>query len=99
MHKETKAKTISPSVKMAVRARDCGCCVICHSPAEPIAHYISRAQGGLGIEENIVCLCNECHRRYDQSADRDWIRKSLKKYLSQHYPYWDEKDLVYRKDR
>lgn len=98
MHKRTKALSISKSVKDTVWKRDGGCCVLCGSPcAQPNAHYISRAQGGLGIERNIVTLCANCHRRYDQTADRAEIRLDLREYLESKYPDWDESQLIYKK--
>lgn len=98
MHKRTKALSISKRVKDAVWERDGGCCVLCGNPrAQPNAHYISRAQGGLGIERNIVTLCLNCHRRYDQTADRAEIRLDLREYLESKYPDWDESQLIYQK--
>ena len=98
MHKRAKALSISKSVKDAVWKRDGGCCVLCGSPrSQPNAHYISRAQGGLGIERNIVTLCLNCHRRYDQTADRAEIRLDLREYLKSKHPGWDESQLIYQK--
>ncbi|MFQ8836332.1 MAG: HNH endonuclease [Oscillospiraceae bacterium] len=65
-----RGTSISAAVKQAVRERDGGRCVLCGRPGNPWCHYISRAQGGLGRPENIVTLCDKCHRRFDQSADR-----------------------------
>lgn len=98
MRKRTKGLRITPSVKDAVFARDGRRCVLCYSwMGSPCAHYISRAQGGLGIEENIVTLCPECHRAYDQSTDRAEIREELRRYLKSKYKDWDESKLVYKK--
>ena len=97
MRKRTKALTISQKVKAAVFNRDGGKCIVCGRFGSPCAHYISRAQGGLGIEENIVTLCDECHRRFDQTADRKVYRDMIAAYLRQQYPGWDEKKLIYRK--
>lgn len=98
MHKRTKALAISKAVKAAVYARDGGCCVLCGSPyGLPVCHYISRAQSGLGIEENIVTLCADCHREYDQGYNRQEIREELRAYLERHYPDWDESKLIYNK--
>ena len=68
MHKRTKALAISKAVKDAVWERDGHERVICgNRAAAPEAHYISRAQSGLGIEENIVTLCRNRHDKYDNS--------------------------------
>lgn len=98
MHERTKALMISKAVKDRVWARDGGKCVWCHSTeAQPNAHYISRAQGGLGIEENVLTLCPECHRRYDHTVDRHIMRPIFERYLKNKYPGWDEENLYYRK--
>ena len=96
MNRRTKALAIPAKVKKAVLDRD-GVCVWCCRPGAPNAHYISRAQGGLGIEENILTLCTECHRRYDQTTDRPIMREFFRKYLQSRYPDWDEDKLIYRK--
>lgn len=95
--KRAKATDISQKVKRAVWERD-GHCVFCGNPyASPNAHYISRAQGGLGIEQNILTLCMDCHRRYDQTTDRAQMRDFFKEYLKGQYPDWDETKLYYKK--
>lgn len=99
MRQRTKALDIPACVKDAVCERDNRCCVLCgDSRAAPNAHYISRAQGGLGIAQNIVTLCEKCHRDYDQSENREFIRKELRFYLSGIYPDWNENELKYRKE-
>ena len=97
MNQRTKALQIPSSVKKAVYERDGGCCIICGAPGDPVCHFISRAQGGLGIEENVLTLCWRCHMAYDQGPDRRQLRGILKKYLQSKYPEWDESKLVYRK--
>lgn len=96
MNRRTKALDIPQKVKRVVLDRD-EYCVWCGRQGAPNAHYISRAQGGLGIEENILTLCTECHRRYDQSTDRAMMREYFREYLMSKYPEWDERKLVYRK--
>lgn len=97
--KRSKACDISAKVKDVVWERDGRYCVICGNPeAMPNAHYISRAQGGLGIEQNIVTLCAKCHKQFDQSSARTEIKERIKNYLKFQYPNWDEKNLVYRRD-
>ena len=108
MRKDTKARSIPMAVKKAVAERDSidgwPCCVICGRPAPyeaptafSCAHFISRAQGGMGIEENTATLCTECHRRYDQTTERETIREYLREYLMSKYDGWDEQNLYYRK--
>ena len=69
--RRSKATDISHKVKNKVWERDNHCCILCGNPnAMPNAHYISRANGGLGIEQNIVTLCQNCHNKYD-NGDKD----------------------------
>lgn len=102
MKKLTKALAISSKVKEAVRQRDSidgwPCCIYCGSPyALPEAHYIPRSHLGLGIEENILTLCRECHEAYDRSGKREEMKAFFRDYLRSKYPDWDENDLVYKK--
>ena len=98
MNKRTKSLAISKTVREAVMARDGGICVICGRPGDPCAHYVSRAQGGLGIEENIVTLCLGCHRLYDQTVHRTYLREAIADYLREQYENWDDVCLTYRKE-
>lgn len=95
--RRTKACDITRDVKRAVYQRDEGLCVLCGKPGNPNAHFVARSQNGLGIEENIVTLCQDCHRRYDQTEARAFIRPVLERYLRSKYPDWDIKKLYYRK--
>jgi len=104
--KRSKATDIPMAVKEKVFARDKGRCVVCGNSYNvmPNAHYISRAKGGLGIEENIVTLCtemtlNKCHRKYDfgTKEEKEKIGNIIKNHLQSKYENWDEKKLVYKK--
>ena len=104
--KRAKATDIPMSVKKKVFLRDHGCCVVCHNNYNvmPNAHYISRAKGGLGIEENVVTLCtgltkNKCHDKYDNGTKEEsqFIHDRIKSYLKSQYPDWDESKLYYSK--
>lgn len=102
--KRAKACAISPKVKKKVAERDTidgwTCCIICGSPQGlPEAHYISRANGGLRIEENIITLCRTCHNNYDRGTkeQRRYIGEAIREYLLSHYPDWNEEKLRYRK--
>ena len=97
LHRQTRATSIPAAVKQAVWERDGGRCVLCGRSGNPWCHYISRAQGGLGIPKNIVTLCDPCHRRLDQSADRAALKEVLANYLRSKYPGWDETKLIYKK--
>lgn len=99
MHKRTKAVAISPVVKISVNRRDNGLCVYCGKPGLPEAHYISRAKGGLGIEQNILTLCRECHRKYDLGTrlEREGMREFFRSYLMSVYSDWNEDELIYRR--
>ena len=96
--KRSKCCDIPMNVKKAVWERDCYNCIYCGNPqAMPNAHYISRAHGGLGIEKNIVTLCQKCHDIYDHSSLRPKFREYIKNYLQRMYQEWDEKDLIFKK--
>ena len=108
MNDRTISLGITIAVKEAVADRDSfdgwPCCILCGTPA-PVnnrlaysnAHYISRAHGGIGREDNILTLCPECHRRYDQTTDRAILKPFFERYLREHYPNWNENNLVYKK--
>ena len=106
MRKDTKARDFPRQVKMDISIRDSidgwPCCVFrgAAAPSEIAwsnAHYISRAQGGLGIEENGLTLCPICHRKYDQTTARTEMRSYFREYLMGKYENWSEYKLLYRK--
>lgn len=97
--RRSKACDIPTRVKREVLERDGGHCIVCGKYGGiPNAHFISRADGGLGIAENIVSLCLGCHRAYD-GEERGRLRPVIADYLRGIYPHWDEKKLVYSKWR
>ena len=88
--KRTKTCEIPPEVKKTVYARDKERCVGCGRWCPPrcaCAHFIARAHGGLGIEENIVTLCDDCHRTLDHvSSERSVeIREAVYAHLRAIY--------------
>lgn len=96
--KRAKACDISKKVKDIVWERDDHQCIICGNPqAMPNSHYIRRSQGGLGIEENIVTMCQRCHFMYDQGGERQAIATYTERYLRSKYPNWNPKNLIYKK--
>lgn len=101
MSKRSRACDISMSVKQKVWERDNHHCINCGNPySMPNAHYISRAHGGLGIEENIVTLCHDCHHNYDNGRSKELkehIKEKIERYLKSIYPNWDKDSLIYKK--
>lgn len=93
----TKATSIPIEVKKKVYIRDGGKCVVCGKPGLPNAHYIRRSQGGLGIEENVVTLCPECHHDFDNGFRREEIGAWLSEYLDKWYPDFPDEKRVYSK--
>lgn len=95
---------IPRSVRNRVRARDSiegtPCCVYCGSPRTiELAHYVSRARGGMGIETNLVCLCSRCHAILDNGSDRLMqrdIKEVIEWWLKDCYPEWSEQDQIYK---
>lgn len=99
--KRSKATDISMSTKRKVWERDNECCIICGSHyAMPNAHFLSRAKGGLGIEQNVITLCQQCHFNYDNGKDKrvsEEIKSKIEDYLSSKYDNWNIEDLKYKK--
>lgn len=93
----SKACDIPPAVKKAVWERDHHRCVLCLSPnGIPNAHFIPRSQGGLGVERNILTLCPNCHRAYDQTTQRKYLQVELRAYLQDKYKDWNEDELIFK---
>lgn len=97
MHVETKRTAIPIDVKQKVFERDRHCCILCGRPGLPNAHYIRRSQGGLGIEQNIVTLCQKCHSDYDNGFLRREYGKAIRDYLELHYPGFPDRKRIYSK--
>ena len=98
MSRMSSACSIPRKVKEAVWERDGGCCILCGSPhASPNAHVVPRSRGGMGVERNIVTLCQECHTALDNGQNRKELYNQVVEYLKEIYPDWDEKELIYRR--
>lgn len=96
--RRSKATDIPQNVKKIVWERDNHKCIFCGSYyAMPNAHIVPRSKGGLGIEQNIVTACLECHRKMDQSSLRKIYLQIAKQYLNSIYGNYNEADLVYKK--
>ena len=100
MKKSTKACDISPKVRKEVMERDDGRCFICGSfEGIQIAHYISRARMGLGIPQNLACMCYLCHGDHDNGRFHKEYQEAFKRHLRAKYDHWDETQLTYKKWR
>lgn len=100
MRAETKATAISPSVKWAVWYRDNGECVLCGRPVDVYhanAHIVRRSQGGKGVEQNIVTLCDLHHRETDEGKNAKENMREIIKYISDLYPGWSREKVTYHK--
>jgi 5-methylcytosine-specific restriction endonuclease McrA len=99
MSNKRKKTDINRKSRFTVHDRDGYCCVYCGRSDRGIelAHFISRAQGGLGIPQNLISLCIDCHRSYDGS-ERSKMRAFLENYLRTAYNDWNESRLFYRKE-
>lgn len=97
--KRTKACGILPEVKAQVEKRDGYCCIFCGAPGRGEAHFIGRAQGGLGVPENLLTVCRACHNQMDNGMASKLYRMKAEEYLKSKYPEWDKSKLVYNKWR
>ena len=59
---------------------------------------LREANGGLGIEENIVTLCPECHYEEDHGQHTQLYEDYIENYLKSIYgAEWDKSKLIYKK--
>ena len=101
MSKRSHACEISQKTKKVVWDRDNNRCVYCgkYVPmACANAHFIKRSQGGLGIPENIVTLCPECHYQEDHGLNTQLYEDYIEEYLKNTYgTNWSKEKLIYKK--
>ena len=96
MNKRTQATNISTKVRQAVIERDHKQCIFCGTHQMlSIAHRISRASGGKGIEKNLALVCIPCHKRLDQSIYRKEMLIIMERYLIGHYGKLE--NIIYKK--
>ena len=95
--KRSKACHFDKRTRQKVIERDKGCIFCGTVNSLTVAHYISKAHGGLGIVQNGVVACLMCHRRLDQSTARKHLLREVRAYLDQLYPDFPDEDRVYKK--
>lgn len=96
----TKQLAIKKQTKKIVWERDNHRCIFCNRlvPIELAnSHFIKRSQGGLGIEQNILTNCIECHRLFDDSSQRSKMFEYAYRYLSLKYNDFNIDNLTYKK--
>ena len=92
----SKATDIPQKVKKIVWERDGHRCIFCGSYyAMPNTHVVPRSKGGLGIEQNIVTACLNCHRNMDQTTKRELYVEKANEYLDSIYG--KRENLTYKK--
>lgn len=95
--KRSRACDISPKVRKAVLERDKKCIICGAIYGLQIAHYISRARGGLGIPQNLAAMCVKCHGEMDNGKYHKEHQNAFREHLKAHYEDWNEKELYYDK--
>ncbi len=101
-NKVTKATAITKKVKMIVWERDNHSCIFCGKYVEwnfANSHFIKRSHNGLGIEENIMTNCAECHELFEHEPSRSKMIPFAKQHLKSKYNNWNEDMLIYKKKR
>ncbi len=112
--KQARAHEFTTKARKAIYERDQGQCIFCMMKYLPdrsgnwlageikgIMHYIPRAQGGLGIEQNGAIGCEYHHHMLDNGCqgNRKEMLELFKGYLQIYYPDWNEDNLIYKKWR
>lgn len=96
--KRSNATDIPKSVKEIVWERDNHRCIFCGSPqAMPEAHILSRSNGGMGVEENIITVCRRCHNLLDNSIKRKAMLAKAKHYINHIYGTVNESKVKYKR--
>ena len=59
---------------------------------------LREVSGGLGIPENVVTLCPDCHYQEDFGAKCKWYEARIEEYLKNYYgDSWSKDKLIYKK--
>ena len=112
MTRRTNALQFGRQTALKITERD-GCCIFCKAnyhmdklnpferQIQQIAHYINRSQGGLGIEENGVLICQGHHGWLDNGnrGRREEMLQIMEMYFKNIYPDWHKENLIYKKWR
>lgn len=59
---------------------------------------LKEVNGGLGIPENVVTFCPECHYAEDHGLNTELYEEYIEKHLKKIYgANWDKSKLIYKK--
>lgn len=109
--KRTRKLQFDTKTRKKIMERDYNACIFCMMgyPAEKatwldlevkdIMHFIPRARGGLGIEQNGAVGCRYHHSLLDNgnTGAREEMLKRFETYLRSIYPNWNKENLIYKK--
>ena len=104
--KVAKSCDITENTKRIVWERDKHRCIVCGSRiANPSCHIVPRSHLGMGVETNVVTLCNAFgnnhHFLYDSGPieERNRIDDIIVAHMKSIYgDSWCKEDQVYRKE-
>lgn len=109
--KQAKAHEFTAAARKEIMFRDRNECIFCRKQyrmqgaawldkeVKSIMHYIPRSKGGLGIPQNGAVGCAYHHDMMDNGnkGNRGEMLGIFRAYLQEHYPEWNEAELVYDK--
>ena len=80
------------------KKRDYGTCCVCGSKERPEGHHVIEYQyGGAATLDNIVTLCQKCHKQVHR-GNIDIMKFYSKKAENKHRPTSEEIDLSFFQD-
>lgn len=56
-------------------------------------------RAAMGVVENIVTLCPNCHRELDEGKNHEMLMSVVVEYIKGFYPDWTPESVTYRKWR
>ena len=91
------ATKITPDVRQDVKVRDNGMCRICGTMENIELHHaiFPRSQGGLGVANNLISLCQFHHRQYHDG--NGYISEEIKNIMNELYPNVTMNERKYNK--
>lgn len=109
--KQARAREFGPKARQEIYYRDNASCIFCRKgyrmegatwlalEIKSVMHYIPKGQNGLGIPQNGALGCQHHHGMLDNGNQgrREEMLEIFREYLKEHYPDWNEEELVYSK--